>query len=105
MDSLVISGRLFLASAGKLMCHCNAQAVENKKKDTFCASLDKTICQCAKAGYTVQTISCDREFKTLMDPAHNAMNVGMDCFTPGNHESAAERKNCTIQEWFRSALH
>ena len=90
MDSLVISGRVFLASIGKPMCFCNAQVVENKKKDVFYASLDKTICQCSKAGYVVQIISCDQDFNSSMDPVHDDMNTEMDCSAPGNRKSSAE---------------
>ena len=56
MDSLVVSGRAFLASVGKPIYFQDTQVVENKKKDTFCASLDKTVRQCAKAGYTAQQL-------------------------------------------------
>ena len=40
MDSLVISGRAFLASVGKLIYFQDAQVGENKKKDAFCASYE-----------------------------------------------------------------
>ena len=43
MDSLVISGCVFLASIGKPTYFCDAQVVENKKKDAFYTSLNKTI--------------------------------------------------------------
>ena len=69
---------------------CDAQVVKNKKKEMFCAFLDRTVGQCAKVGHVTQTISCDEEFKSLMDPVHDKMNIDMDCSTPGDHESAAE---------------
>ena len=105
VDSLVISRHVFLASVGKPMCFQDAQVVKNKKNNTFHEALDHTMCQCTKAGHIVQTISCDKELKAMMDPVHNNMNIDEDHTTPGDHESAVEHNNCTVQEWHHAALH
>ena len=104
VDSRIVSGCVFLDSVGKPMHFEDSQAVENKKKETFHA-LDHTIHQCAKTRCIVQTISCDKEFKALMDPGRDDMNVNVDTSTPEDHESSEEHIDHNIQEWHHAASH
>ena len=105
MDSLVISGRVFLASIGKPIYYRDAQVIENKQKGTFYKALDQTLRQYNRAGYNIRTISCDKEFKSLMEEVQDELGIDIDYTNPGDHESAAERNNRMIEEWYQTALH
>ena len=40
-----------------------------------------------------------------MEEIQDELFIDVDFSDPGDHESAAERNNRTIQEWFRTAIH
>ena len=41
----------------------------------------------------------------MMDKVKDDLDVDMNYTNPGDHESASERNNRTLQEWFRTAFH
>ena len=53
-------------------------------------------------GFSIKTISCDNQFKPLMDPVRDNMDVSMNYCPASEHESAAEQNNRTIGECIRT---
>jgi len=93
MDNLIISGRVFLSAIGKPIYYRDAVVIEDKKKTSFYKALDVMLRRYNRAGYTVTTVSCDNEFRSLMDEVQDQLNIDMDYTNPGDHESSAKRNN------------
>ena len=105
MDSVIVSGRVFLASVSKPIYYHDAPLVKSKKTKDFYNALDTTIHKYNHAGFQVQKIHCNNEYKSLMEPVKDKMSIDIGYAAPGEHESAAERNNRTIQEWYWTAFH
>ena len=67
--------------------------------------IDKILRNYNKAGFQIKNINCDREFKGLMDPIKDELNVDMNYTSANEHVPEAERNNWTIGERIRVAYH
>ena len=67
--------------------------------------LDIILRKYNKAGFTIITIMCDREFKPLFDEVSDELNVEMNYTSASEHVPEAERNNRTIGKRIRAAYH
>jgi len=68
-------------------------------------ALDKILRRYGQSGFRVTSIHCDQEFRTLMEPVADEMEVEMNYVTINEHVPEAKRRKCTIQEHIRATYH
>jgi hypothetical protein len=68
------------------------------------SALDQILRFYNGAGYTIKEIRCDREFRPLMDPIKDELDVDMVYSNAGDHVPEAERNNRTIKERIRATI-
>ena len=57
------------------------------------------------SGFRITKMHCDQEFKPLMDPVKDEMNIEMFYPPAGDHVSEAERNNRIMEERIRIQYH
>ena len=68
-------------------------------------TLDEILRRYGQSGFRVTSIHCDQEFRTLMEPVADEMEIEMNYATTDEHVPKAERNNRTIQECIRTTYH
>ena len=66
------------------------------------AALDSFLQNYNKAGFCVKTIYCDREFRVLMDPVKDNLDIDLNYTSSNKHVPDAEQNNRTIGERIRA---
>ncbi|MGC8538241.1 MAG: hypothetical protein ACP5MZ_04685, partial [Candidatus Micrarchaeia archaeon] len=79
--------------------------MNNRTAHNLYKELDKILRHYNNAGYNIEMILCDQEFKPLMDPVKDKLNVSMNYTTTDEQVPEAEQNNCTIAERIRCAYH
>ena len=93
MDSVVVSGRVFLALIRNPIYYCDAPLVKSKKAVDFYDVLDTTVCKYNHAGFQVCKIYCNNEYQAMMEPVKDDMDIEIEYTPLGEYESAAKRNN------------
>ena len=68
-------------------------------------SLDVILREYNKAGYDLENIWCDSEFKSIMSDTIDNSDVKFRFCAPGDHVPDIERSNRVIEERFRVAFY
>ena len=79
--------------------------LENREAESLYKALDVVLRSYNKAGYYVNKIRCDREFKPIMDEIKDNLDIDLDYPPQGDHVPEAERNNQTTGERIRAGFH
>ena len=105
MDVLFVNKLPFLATISKHLCYRTATFVPSKQPSAYRSVLDEVFRLYNGAGFRVTTIRCDREFKPLMDPIKDDLDIVMEYNPSKQHQPEAERNNRVLKERVRATFH
>jgi hypothetical protein len=104
-DLMYINGIPMLTTIDGSIRYRTAISLNNRTAKELYAALDKVFRLYNGSGFLFKFLSCDGEFKPLMDPVKDQLGTTMNYTSTGEHESVAERNNRTIQERIRAVYH
>ena len=105
MDVFFICGLKFLAFLDLSVRHRATTYIKNKSASTFYKALDGIMDTYNSNGFRIGTIHCDQEFKSLMDPVKNDMELKLEHPAAQAHANHAERNVRHLEERIRCAWH
>ncbi len=76
--------------------------MNTKQHDEYYRALDCILRHYNSGGFTIKTIHCDGEFRSMMEPVKDGLDVDMNFTNAQDHVPEAERNNRTIKERIRS---
>ena len=105
MDTLFINGLTFLATISENIKYCTIKHVPNKKLDTYRSVIDRVLQLYNTGGFYIKKICCNNEYKEMMEPIKDDLDIDMDYVPAQEHVKQAERNNRTMKERIRAAYH
>ena len=105
MDLMFVNGMPMLTGIDRSVRFRSLIPLENRTSEQLYSALDKVLRHYNAAGYNVERIHCDQEFKPLMDPVKDDLDIQMNYTVTDEHVPEAERNNCTIAERIRATYH
>jgi hypothetical protein len=105
MDIMYVNGMPMLTGIDRSIRFRGLVPLASRVASELYRALDVILRAYNLRGYTVKTIICDGEFRTLMDEVSDTMDIEMNYTTRGEHVPEAERNNRTIGERIRTAYH
>ena len=105
MDVMYINQQPMLTTIDKSIRFRGIVPLNSTSHDEYYQALDQVLRFYNKAGYKIDKIYCDGEFKSMMDKVADDLNVTMNYTNAQDHVPEAERNNRTIKEKMRAALH
>ncbi len=105
MDIMFINKMPFMTAIDRSLRYRSCVPLDSRTHRDCYKGLDKIIRPYNDAGFEIETIYCDGEFRAMMDAVKDEMGVSMDYCSPNNHVSEAERNNRVIKDRHRIAYH
>ena len=100
-----VYGQAVLSTIDKTVQFGAAIPIEDGTDASHYKALDAVTGCYNKADFYIKTLGCDGEFRSLMDPLQQDMDLEMDYCAPGAHVPEAERNNRSIQDRSRSGFY
>lgn len=101
MDVLFINNAIFLVTIDRVIKFRAAVPMQDRTKEELYESLDIIFRHYNDAGYNLENIWCDSEFKTIMSDVADNLDVNINFGAPGDHIPDIERSNRVIEKRFR----
>ena len=105
MDLMFVNGMPMFTGIDRTIRFRGLVPLKNRSAEALYSALDCLLRLCNKAGFRITKIYCDNEFRPLMDPVKDDLDVDMNYTSAGEHVPEAERNNRTIAERIRAAYH
>lgn len=105
MDAMKINGIPFLTTVSRNLLYRTVHPLNKQDMDNYKRAIEEVIRVYKRAGFKVQTILCDNEFRPLLHPMANEYDVNVNYANPQEHVPEAERNIRVIKERFRAAFH
>ena len=105
IDVMCVNKMPFLTSITRKLYYRTAQFLPSRSKEDPCAGLDTVFCLCNHNGFTIDKIYADREFKSIMDPVKDDLQVSMHYSASKAHVPEIERCHRVFKERIRSTYH
>ena len=105
IDIMFINNVALFVSIDKSIKFRFCTDLESRTKDAIYKAIDKILRTYNHAEFTIRTIYCDNEFKSVFDDVKDDMGVTMNYAAPGEHEPTIERNNQTLKALFRTHYH
>ena len=102
MDIMYVWGIPMLTAVDKTIRYRSIEPLEDRTTKALYSSLDEILRVYNKAGHTITSIHCDREFRRMMNPVSDELGVEMNYTNTDDHVPEAERNNRTIKERIRA---
>ena len=105
IDGMYVNGIPFLTTISRKIMYRTCYHIANKSMSEYRRVLDIVFRLYNYAGFRVTSIACDNEFKPLMDPLKDDLNIRMDYCAPQAHVPEEERNNRVIKEQLHGMFH
>ena len=105
MDVMYVCEQPFLVFHDKTIRDNVVEALPSRGQKSFYKALDEAFEYYGGHGFTIGEINCDREFKSLLDPVKNDLQITLDYGPAQEHANTAERFIRTIGERIRAYWH
>ena len=105
IDVMFIQGQPVLTAIDSVFKNRSTVWMADRSFKEFYAAIDHVTRAYNKNGYRFAKMHCDREFKPLMDPVCDGMDIKMFYPPSGDHVPEAERNNRVLQEQIRIQYH
>ena len=105
MDLMFVNGKPTLTGIDRSVKYRSSVPLDSRTTPVLYSAVDKILRFYNGASFRIKQINCDQEFKPLMDPIKDEMEVDMNYANAQDHEPTAERNNRTIGERMRSIFH
>ena len=102
IDTMYVNKIPFLTSISDEIMYRTAQPIVSKTPEDYRSAIDVIFRLYNDAGFTISTIKADNEFKPLMNPIKDDLDVTMNYAAAQEHAPEAERNHRTIKERFRA---
>jgi len=105
MDLMFVNGMPMFTGIDQSVRFRSLVPIDDRTAETLYKALDQVFRKYNAGGYTVKRIHCDQEFKPLMDPVKDKLDIQMNYTVTDEHVPEAERNNRTIAERIHVAYH
>ena len=105
IDIILINRVILFTSIDRSVKYRTVVPLDSHKKEELYRGLDQVVRIYNNAGFTIRRIHCDNEFKSIMDPVADEMDIIMNYANPDMHVPDIERNNRVIKERFRIAYY
>jgi hypothetical protein len=105
IDLIVINNVVALTGIDKQVKYRHFVEMPNRTKESLYAGIDKIFRIYNHADFVVKRIYCDMEFKPVLDPVKDELEIHMNYTSAGEHEPTAERNNQHIKAGVRTLFH
>jgi hypothetical protein len=105
MDIMFMNGMPMLTGIDRSVQFRSLVPLDDRTAKELYRGLDKVLRRYNDNEYNVERINCDQEFKVLMEPVKDNLDVTMNYTTMDEHRPEAERNNRTIVECIRTTYH
>ena len=105
MDTMEFNKVYFLTFIDTTIRYRKVVGVANKKSNSYYEAIDMTLRLYNSAGFTITKITCDNEYRSLVNSIKDDLNVDVEYVNAQEHESVAERNVRTIKERMRTIYH
>ena len=105
MDLLFINKKPFLATDSARIHFRTCYPLANREPATIREALDLTLNVYNDGGFTIKDIDADQEFKAVLEPAKDGMEVEVNYAPANTHVPGAERNNQFLKERIRAMFH
>jgi hypothetical protein len=102
MDIMYVWGLPTLTAVDKTIRYRSAEPLDDRTTKSLYSSLDVILREYNKAGHTITSIHCDREFRRMMNPVSDELDVEMNYTNTDDHVPEAERNNRVLKERVRA---
>ena len=103
MDIMYVNGMPMLTGIDRSIRFRGLVPLASRVASELYNALDVILRAYNKRGYTIKTINCDGEFRTLMNEVNDTLDIEMNYTSKGEHVPEAERNNrSTIGERIRT---
>ena len=102
IDLMFVNSIAFLTGVDRSVINRSCRYLTNQTADELYKAIDKSLRVYNEAGFTVTDIHCDGQFRPLMDPVADDLNIKMNYATANEHVPEAERNNRVIKERIRA---
>ena len=105
IDIMYVNEAPYFTTISKALYYRTAQFLPTRTHRDLYTSLDEVLQVYNTEGFAITKIYCSNEFKPIMDPVKDDLDVDMQYSPPQGHVPKAERNNRTIKERIRSTHH
>jgi hypothetical protein len=105
IDIMYVNECGFMTMIDQTIRFGSALPIENRTHEEYYHVLDMVLQLYNSAGFHIETIHCDGEFRAMMDKVKDDLGVCMNFTNALDHVPEAERNNRTIKECVRAAYH
>ena len=105
MDIMFINGMPILTTINKTLRFRGLVPLNNRFAEELYRGLNVVMRHYNSAGYEIEWIDCDREFKSVMDEIKDKLDNNINYMAINAHIPEAEHNNRTIAERVRMAYH
>jgi hypothetical protein len=105
IDLISINQVILMTTIDRTVKYRSVVPLENHSKKELYRGLDVVLRLYNKSVFSIKRIHCDSEFRSIMDPVAEDMNVEMNYSNPEGHVPDIERNNRVIKERFRIAYY
>jgi hypothetical protein len=105
MDKFYICGLPILSGIDRSVKGRSSVPIKSEENEHIYNAIDKVFRKYQQGGFYITNIHCDQQFRSLMDPIADELNIKMNYATTDEHVPEAERNNRTIKEQIRAVYH
>ena len=105
IDLIFINQVILMTTIDRTVKYRTVVPLDSRRKEELYRGLDTVLRLYNKAGFKIKMIHCDGEFKSIMDPVVDNMDIEMNYSAPDMHVPDIERNNRVIKERFRIAYY
>ena len=105
IDIILINRIILLTAIDRNIKYKTVVPLENHKKEELYRGIDQVLRIYNNAVFTIRRIHCDNEFRSIMDPVADELDIQMNYANPDAHVPDIERNNSIIKERFHNAYY
>ena len=105
MDIMFVNELPYMTTITRSLYYRTALHLPTRQLKDLHESLDAALRLYNAAGFSITKVYCDGEFRPMMDPVADDMDITMEYSAPQAHVPESERNNRTIKERVRSTFH
>ena len=105
IDGMKVNGIWFLTTISRNLYYRTAHYIQQQTSECYKTTLMEVVRIYNRAGMRVSRIHADNEFRAVIDPIRDDLDLDVNYANPQDHVPEAERNNRTIKERIRATYH
>ena len=102
MDTMYVNGVGLMTAIDRTIKYRSVEYIESKEPQEHLRALSAIVNRYNKAGYYVNMVYCDWEFKPIFKDAWDQLQLTINYANTDDHVAEAERNNRFLKERFRT---